>query len=158
MHPTLTLRPAIADDLPELIRLREVMWTSMGMPLAEDGWREQFADVVGGWLRAGAAVAVVVEDPDAPGRLVACGIGSIDQHLPGSSNPTGRYGYIANMVTEEAYRGRGLAGQVLRQLLEWFQAQGVRTVDLHASAQGEPIYRAAGFTENGQPALRWRST
>ena len=36
-------------------------------------------------------------------------------------------------------------------------AQGIRSVDLHASAQGEPIYRAAGFTENDQPALRWRS-
>jgi GNAT superfamily N-acetyltransferase len=155
VHPTLTLRLATPDDGAELVRLREVMWTSMGLPVAEDGWRERCVEVLDEWLRTGSAVAAVVEGPEG---LVACGVGSVDHRLPGSSNPTGRYGYIANRVTEEAYRGQGLAGQVLRLLLEWFEAQGIRTVDLHASVQGEPIYRAHGFAENGQPALRWRST
>ncbi|MCU1484555.1 MAG: acetyltransferase [Actinomycetia bacterium] len=157
MHPTLTIRYATVDDVPELVRLREVMWASMGLPMAEDGWRERCIAVVEGWLQAGEAVAAVVERPDGPG-LVACGVGSVDQRLPGSANPTGRYGYIANMVTEPDFRGRGLAGELLRLLLDWFTARGIKAVDLHASAQGEPIYRAHGFTENHQPALRWRAS
>lgn len=155
MPATLTARLATVDDIPELVRLREVMWTSMGLAADDDGWRSACADVLEGWIRSGSAAAAVVDGPD--GGLVACGVGSVDQRLPGSSNPTGRYGYIANMVTEPAYRGRGLAGVVLGALLEWFTDQGIRTVDLHASAQGEPVYRAAGFAENAQRALRWRS-
>ena len=155
MHPTVTARPATVDDVPELLRLREVMWTSMGLPLAEDGWREHCAEVLTGWLTSGTGMAYVVDGPDG---LVACGVGSIDQRLPGSSNPSGRCGYIANMVTEAEHRGQGLASLILRELLAWFTAQGIHAVDLHASAQGEPIYRAHGFTENRQPALRWRSS
>ena len=155
MHPTVTARPATVEDVPELLRLRCVMWESMGLPLAAGDWEARFAEVVSGWFTSGTGVAYVVDGPD---RLVACGIGSIDQHLPGSSNPSGRYGYIANMVTEAEHRGQGLASSILRELLAWFTAQGIHTVDLHASAQGEPIYRAHGFTENRQPALRWRSS
>ena len=152
---TLTARAATLDDVPELLRLRRVMWEAMGLPLASDGWEERFTEVVSGWLSSGTGAAYVV---DGPVGLVACGIGSIDQRLPGSSNPTGRYGYIANMVTEAEHRGQGLAGQVLRALLDWFTAQGIHAVDLHASKDGEPIYRAHGFAENAQPALRWRSS
>jgi GNAT superfamily N-acetyltransferase len=152
---TLTARAATLDDVPELLRLRCVMWESMGLPVAAGGWEAQFADVVSGWLSSGTGAAFVV---DGPSGLVACGIGSIDQRLPGSANPSGRYGYIANMVTEAEHRGQGLAGQVLRALLDWFVAQAIHTVDLHASTDGEPIYRAHGFAENRQPALRWRSS
>ena len=156
MDPTLTPRYATPADTPEIVRLREVMWTSMGLPVAEDGWRERCADVVDRWLRTDVAGAAVVEHPERD-ALVACGIGSIDQRLPGSANPSGRYGYIANMVTETDFRGRGLAGGILRLLLAWYEAQGVRTVDLHASPQGEAIYRTHGFAENAQTALRWRA-
>jgi GNAT superfamily N-acetyltransferase len=152
---TLTARAATLDDVPELLRLRGVMWESMGLPLAAGGWEEHFTEVVSGWLASGTGAAFVVDGADG---LVACGIGSIDQRLPGSSNPTGRYGYIANMVTEAEHRGQGLAGQVLRALLDWFAAQGIGIVDLHASADGERLYRAHGFAENAQPALRWRSS
>jgi GNAT superfamily N-acetyltransferase len=154
VHPTLTARPATVDDVPELVRLRTVMWESMGLPMAEDGWRERCADVLAEWIASGTGMAFVVDGPDG---LVACGVGSIDQRLPGSSNPSGRYGYIANMVTELEHRGLGLATAILRELLAWFTEQGIHTVELHASADGEPIYRAHGFTENRQPALRWRS-
>jgi GNAT superfamily N-acetyltransferase len=155
VHPTQTARAATVDDVPELLRLRCVMWEAMGLPLAAGGWEEHFTEVVSGWLSSGTGAAFVVDGRDG---LVACGIGSIDQHLPGSANPTGRYGYIANMVTEAEHRGQGLASLILRELLAWFTAQGIKAVDLHASAQGEPIYRAHGFTENHQPALRWRSS
>ena len=40
--------------------------------------------------------------------------------------------------------------------LEWMREAGVGTVDLHASPDGEPLYRSLGFTEPGQPALTLR--
>jgi GNAT superfamily N-acetyltransferase len=156
VHATTAVRLAGVDDIPELVRLRSVMWSTMGLPQADDGWQESCSAVLGHWFASGTGAAAVVDEPGG-GALVACGVASLDQRLPGSSNPTGRYGYIANMVTEPAYRERGLAGQVLRCLLGWFADQDIAIVDLHASTEGESIYRAHGFTENRQPALRWRS-
>jgi hypothetical protein len=41
-------------------------------------------------------------------------------------------------------------------LLEWFQTQGVRKVDLRASADAEPLYRSLGFARTSDPAMRLR--
>jgi predicted GNAT family acetyltransferase len=87
---------------------------------------------------------------------VACGIGTIVRRLPGPNTPDGRYGYIASMVTEENWRGRGLAAGIVVGLLEWFGRRQVHAVDLHASAAGEPIYRRLGFADAQFPELRWR--
>jgi hypothetical protein len=40
-------------------------------------------------------------------------------------------------------------------LLDWFGAQGIDRVDLHASTAGDPIYRVLGFTTSTYPELRW---
>jgi GNAT superfamily N-acetyltransferase len=153
--PTPALRPATADDVAEVVRLRKLMLDVLGAPGAEP-WEQECARFLTASLADGTAGAVVAEDPGAPGRLVACGVGTVTRRLPGPANPEGRYGYIASMVTEEAWRGRGLATGIVQGLLDWFAGIGVHRVDLHASAQGEPVYRALGFTESAFPELRWR--
>jgi len=46
----------------------------------------------------------------------------------------------------------------LRALLEWFGSEGVDNVELHASPDGEPLYRSEGFWEGSTAlALRRRS-
>ena len=39
-------------------------------------------------------------------------------------------------------------------LLTWFRDRGVRGIDLRASAAGRPRYRALGFRETADPAMR----
>jgi GNAT superfamily N-acetyltransferase len=153
--PPPAIRPATAADVAELVRLRRVMLDALGAPGAEP-WEDECARFLTASFADGTAGAVVADDPATPGRLVACGVGTVARRLPGPANPDGRYGYIASMVTEEAWRGRGLAGAIVRGLLDWFDGIGVHRVDLHASAQGEPVYRALGFTESAFPELRWR--
>lgn len=41
-------------------------------------------------------------------------------------------------------------------LLDWYRARGIRTIDLRASAQGEPLYKSLGFTHSPDPAMRLR--
>jgi GNAT superfamily N-acetyltransferase len=107
--------------------------------------------------RLGADLTVVVaEDPGAPGRLVACGAGTISTRLPGPAGDA-RLGYIQWMSTEPAFRRRGLGRAVLRGLLDWFEAQGVDNVELHASPDGAALYRLEGFWEGSTGlALRRR--
>ena len=153
--PTPALRRATAADVDELVRLRKVMMDTMGVP-EEPTWERTCAEFLTGSLAQGTTGGVVADDPDGAGRLVACGVGTVALRLPGPMTPNGRYGYISSMVTEVPWRGRGLATGIVLGLLDWFDGLGVHRVDLHASAQGEPVYRALGFTEGAYPELRWR--
>ncbi len=66
---------------------------------------------------------------------------------PTYANPSGQKGYITNMYTDPAYRGRGIAIFLLKKLTEEARARGVESLWLHASAMGRPVYLRFGFTE-----------
>jgi predicted acetyltransferase len=73
------------------------------------------------------------------------------------SNPAGLVGYVQWVATDAGFRRRGLCGRVMTSLLSWYDDRGVGVVELHATPDGEPVYRRLGFGENGGVALRRRS-
>jgi len=158
--PAHAVRPAHADDVEEIVRLAELMYRSLGIELPAERWERWRAAARRSVLaRLGGDLTVVVaEDGGGSGRLVACGAGSIVDRLPHPSQEDPRVGYVQWMSTEPAHRRRGLGRAVLRALLAWYEAHGVDTVELHASAGGAPLYRSEGFWEGstGQ-AMRRRS-
>jgi GNAT superfamily N-acetyltransferase len=145
----LVVRLATPDDVDELVRLRAVMFDLLGQPSDEDGprsgWRAACRHVLAEGLAAGTVAGAVAEAPDGAMHLVACGVVSVWQRLPGPGTPDGRYGYIASMVTEPAWQGRGLARRIMETLLAWCDSQGIAKVDLHASPAGTPLYLSLGF-------------
>jgi GNAT superfamily N-acetyltransferase len=149
-----TVRWAGVDDVAELMRLRRVMWESLRYEVsaADDA---ACAEILTRGLPARTFFAAVVDAPDGSTGLAACGVGMTAERLPGPGNPSGRFGYIQSMVTDERWRGHGLARAVLTAVLDRFVAEGVTRVDLHASPVGEPLYRSAGFAPGRQPELRW---
>jgi GNAT superfamily N-acetyltransferase len=149
-----SVRRAAVADTAELIRLRAVMFEAMGIDAGGRAWRDAFAAQLHNHLHPGETLAgFVIDDPTAPGLLAACGLGRINTRFPGAANPTGRVGYLASVATDPHHRRRGYASAILAALLDWFDARGVRTVELHATPSGEPMYRAAGFTDLVWPAL-----
>jgi len=131
----------------------------LGAPGTDDAW-ERWRRSAQRAVRArlGADLTVVVAgDPSAPGRLVACGAGTITERLPNPWHVDARVGYIQWMSTEPAFRRQGLGRAVLRGLLEWFTGRGVDTVELHASDDGARLYLAEGFWRGtGGEAMRRR--
>jgi ribosomal protein S18 acetylase RimI-like enzyme len=148
-----TVRWAGCEDVAELVRLRRVMFESMAIEGSDEA-DVAMAEVLADGFASGAFFAAVV-DGEQPGTLAACGIGMTAQRVPGPHNPTGRYGYVQSMVTDEAHRRRGFGRAVLAQLMARFAADGIVRVDLHATPSGEPLYRSMGFAEGQQPELRW---
>ncbi|MFD5191735.1 GNAT family N-acetyltransferase [Streptomyces sp. NPDC058357] len=100
------------------------------------------------------AVHILVVDGES--GLAACGIGTVEQRLPGPHLRNGRIGQVIGVVTDPAYRRLGHSRSVMRGLLDWFRASGVARVDLYASSGGEPLYRELGFTDHPDPSLYWR--
>ncbi|GAA2353694.1 hypothetical protein Cme02nite_46170 [Catellatospora methionotrophica] len=147
-------RRATAADATELVRLRAVMLGAMaGQPVEPGPWQEHSRALLRRRLaEAGPTMAAYVVD-GADG-LAACAVGAIDERLGGPANPSGRTGYVYNVVTDEAYRRRGLSRACMTALLDWFAGRGVSAVDLRATADGEPLYRALGFAPVAHPTLR----
>jgi GNAT superfamily N-acetyltransferase len=147
-------RHATAADIPELVRLRQVMIESV-RGSTDDSWQATAAAVLEQALGDGSMVAVVVDSPHS--GLAACGVGMVAQRLPSPGCVDGRYGYIQSMCTDERHRRQGLARQVFAGLRRWYADLGVTRVDLHASKMGERLYRAHGFEDPTEPELRWHA-
>ncbi|MEU6238265.1 GNAT family N-acetyltransferase [Kitasatospora sp. NPDC047058] len=151
------VRPAVAGDVPELVRLRALLFETLGGEYfnpssADGGWRDALAGVLEERIAAGTMRALVVDGEDGDG-LAACGIGSVEERLPGPHLRNGRVGLVIGVVTAPAYRRRGHSRAIMQGLLGWFREQDVARVDLYASHDGEPLYRELGFTDHPDPAL-----
>ena len=66
---------------------------------------------------------------------------------------SGKLGYLLNFYTIPEARGNGIATRLLNELIGEARSLGLRYVHLHASKDGEPIYRKAGFVEPKMPEL-----
>jgi len=66
---------------------------------------------------------------------------------------SGKLGYLLNFYTIPEARGKGIATRLLNELIGEAKSMGLRYVHLHASKDGEPIYRKAGFVEPKMPEL-----
>jgi GNAT superfamily N-acetyltransferase len=147
-----TARTAAVDDISEVVRLAAGLFESMGMDASGAEWRSNAAAQVS--ERLGHDLSVFVVDSDDRGRLAACGAGTIATRLPTPLNPSARVGYIQWVATDDAYRRRGYARQILEHLLAWYAEQRVTTIELHSTPDGGMLYRELGFGNEGPLALR----
>jgi ribosomal protein S18 acetylase RimI-like enzyme len=164
-----SVRAAVPDDAPELVRLRKLMFDSMtsvkrqlvdspDAPDAPEAWTVATEAI----LRKAAADPdgnfgiFVVDDAERPGRLAACAIGTLEQRLPAPGHPDGLFGFVFNVCTDPDRRLRGYARACTEALLAWFDDCGATRLDLHASSAGQELYRSLGFTEHSIALSRTR--
>ena len=66
---------------------------------------------------------------------------------------SGRLGYLLNFYTIPEARRKGIATGLLNELIKEARLLGLRYLHLHASKEGEPMYRKAGFVDPRMPEL-----
>jgi GNAT superfamily N-acetyltransferase len=148
-----TIRTANIGDLTCLVLHRRAMFEEMGYRDAvvlnevEKSSRDYFSEA----LRLGTYKAWLAED--ANGRIAGGG-GIVIAAWPGYPGEThAKRAWILNMYTEPAARHRGVAKQLLQVMLEWCRNNGFRTVSLHASHAGRPLYESVGFQATNEMRL-----
>lgn len=149
-------RPAGLADISELVRLRELIFK--GHPHEDrTEWLEPCAQFLKERLESKDPTfhAAVVGEEEVGGRLVACAVGWIDQHLPSPVSKLGTLGYVGSVTTDTNYRGRGLGISVFESLMEWFKEQNVPRVELQTTPDAVALYRKFHFEELPTPVLRW---
>jgi hypothetical protein len=103
-----SVREAVHADIPELVRLRALLFTNLagtwGAPPPGSTWRDACADALAAAL-ADTSMRVIVSDTGT--GLASCGIAAVDRRLPSPYNPGGTIGHVFGIVTDPAAAGRG---------------------------------------------------
>ena len=129
------------------------MFAGMGTDTArlDEAWWQRSTELFRARLdEPGEFAAFVIDKP--AGGLAAVAVGWLNQHLVAPSAAE-RVGYVANICTDPDHRRRGYARATLEALLAWLRGTDASVVNLHASGEGEALYRSLGFAEPTHRAL-----
>ncbi|MEW2400491.1 GNAT family N-acetyltransferase [Streptomyces sp. NPDC046862] len=130
------VRQAVEYDLVELVRLQASLF-EFTRASADEEWLDALAVVLREQLAMDSVRVLVVGDGH--DGLAACGIGAIEQRLPGPHLPNGRIGHVIGVVTDPAHRRRGHDRSIRRALLDWFREREVARVDLRPSVAPQAL-------------------
>src|SRR5207302_371944 len=151
------IRRATAADAGVLARHRAEMFRDMGeLP---DGLYDTLVEAARAYVTQaitdGRYVGWVAELDAGSGEIVG-GAGLQLRELLPRPNPgrerlvRGPQGLVVNVYTERAWRRRGVADALMRELLRWCSGNGVESIVLHASGEGRPLYQKLGFTPTNE--------
>jgi GNAT superfamily N-acetyltransferase len=147
------IRPATLEDAAIITAQRRAMFCDMGH--RDEGALDSMTAAFLPWLQRKISsgeylgwLAISEQGDTAAGS----GLWLMDwpPHMIG---PGSRRGNILNVYTRAEYRRQGLARRLTGTAVDWCRGHGVRTVILHASAEGGPLYRALGFTASNEMRL-----
>jgi ribosomal protein S18 acetylase RimI-like enzyme len=142
----LIYRKATMNDVAEMMKLRKRQLIDEGIEPSVN-MDDELLSFFERKLRDGTLIQWLVEDH---GEVVACGAVLFYEFPPSYTNKTGKKAYIANMFTDENYRGRGIAKELLAKLVKEVRAAGISKIWLGASEMGRPVYRKFGFIESDE--------
>ena len=98
-----------------------------------------------GWLAA---------PQDEPGMIIGGAGVQVRRTLPHPREPDaaphGNQAIVLNVYTEPAWRHRGVAEQLMEQVIAWAGEAGMHTLVLHASTAGRPLYEKLGFAATNE--------
>ncbi len=145
------VRQATVRDVSELAALRRVFTEEdppPGEPRADFG--EAFREVVGEGLEDGSWIVWVAESE---GEIVAHAFVALVPKVPRSVEAPSHLGYLTNVYTRPAYRGRGLGAKVLGAVTDWARQGGIELLIVWPSERSVSLYRRHGFASRGEPLV-----
>ncbi|MEH6944781.1 GNAT family N-acetyltransferase [Bacillus sp. JJ722] len=139
-------RKANNNDIKKLVELRKKQLVDEGLEPNID-IDSELTIFFKNKLSDGTLIQWLVEDKE---EIIACGAVIFYEFPPSYTNKTGKKGYIANMYTNENYRGQGIATMLLTRLVEEVRTSGISKIWLGASKMGRPVYKKFGFIETDE--------
>ena len=145
------LRPATLDDADVLVHHRVAMFTDMGVPLDEASLDRAFRSWLGRVMPEGTYRGWLAETE--AGEIVAGGAMTIIPWPPGPRYLGDRLGFVYNVYTEPAHRGRGLARRIMTEMHDWCRGEGITSLALNASEAGARLYTSMGYIATTNPMM-----
>lgn len=152
---------ATPHDADALTDLREEMYFSIRLREFPGPWLDGARRYFATELEDGRVIATVARLDS--GEVVACAAAILRRLPPTPVFPEGADAYVHSVSTRPAHRRRGISRVLMSHLVAELERRGVERVELHATDQGEDMYRDLGFGSRGggaemRLALReWRA-
>ena len=139
------LRRAAPGDVPALVDRWAEMFEELGPhdagpTPADPDLRAHFRHYLNRKLGQSDFAAWVIED----GKQIVCTGSVILYEIPGRADVT-HEAYVINVYTLPAFRGRGLARQLMEELLAHVRTLPVRKVWLRTAPKAKTLYERSGF-------------
>lgn len=156
MNGDFVLRQATVADADIIARHRALMFEEMHelAPERADELRQKTSRYLRDALPRGEYVGWLVVPAEAPDTVVAGAGAQVRNTLPHPREPVdaphGRQAIVLNVYTDPAWRGRGVAELLMRQVMAWAGESGMHTLVLHASDAGRPLYERLGFVATNE--------
>ena len=106
-------------------------------------------------LVRGSYVGWLLSLENAPNKIIAGAGVHLRRVLPhpvknAATFAHGRHGVIVNVFTEPEWRRKGLAGMLLKQVIDWAREQKLDRLVLHSSDDGRALYERLGFVATNE--------
>ncbi len=151
----ITLKKASLSDIETLIEYRIIfLYEAQGRPdeALELNLRKSLKEYFSKALESDTYTSYIAEYE---GKCVGFS-GMVFREQPGNFEiPNGKTGYILNMFTLKEYRNNGIASLLFQKLIDEAKQRNLDRLELHATLDGEPIYRQFGFNEPHDKVLEF---
>lgn len=154
MTNLITYHKATPDDVSILVENRILFATELAGSIEEfvvQSLRKQMLQYFAKATVDNSCISVIAKCDGA-----VAGIGSVHiREMPGNvKNPSGKWGYIMNMYTVPEHRRKGICKGIVNALVEEASKFGVTGFELHATPEGEMVYKQEGFVQHKEPTYR----
>ena len=136
-------RIAVAKDISQLVDLRKKQLIDEGLdPINNiDSELEEYFKFS---MEQSSLISWVAEED---GQIIGTSGISFYQFPPSYSNTTGKSAYVSSVYTKNEYRGRGIATDLLKLVVDEAKTRGYKAILLQASKQGKSVYERFGFKD-----------
>ena len=154
MSESFVVRLAEPADADTIAWHRARMYRDTGdvPPNLFDEFRGKAKAAIEEMLARGEYVGWLASPDGAPNNIIGGAGLQLQRSLPrpfssagGTKVSDGRQGLIINVFTEPEWRRRGVAELLLRQIIDWAQAERLDRIILHTSDEARSIYERLGF-------------
>jgi GNAT superfamily N-acetyltransferase len=147
------VRRGTVAGVPALAELRRAFTfedDQEARPLRDD-FDEAFTQIVFDGLATGRWVVWLAE---VDGEIVSHAFVAVVEKIPRPVAGFNAIGYLTNVYTRPALRGRGLGGRVLAAVTQWACDTRVELLVVWPSEESVSFYGRHGFVDRGEP-LAW---
>jgi GNAT superfamily N-acetyltransferase len=151
----ITIREAASSESAIILHHRRSMFRDMGEGTVEE--LDRMVEVARPWLARALADGSYRHwlALDSSGRVAGGGGVLLCPWPANPKDPCTERAVILNVYTEPEFRKRGIARFIMMTILAWLKEQGLRSVNLHASAEGRRLYEELGFEATNEMRLRF---
>lgn len=155
MSTEILIRPVTADDVPEIVRQRRLMYEAMDYT---DTQALSAMEALCGPYLSGAIANGSFRAWLALSQNQAVGGGAVIVS-PWPSHPYDlecRRATILNLYVYPEFRRQGIARRLMQTMIGWCEQEGFTRVTLHASKDGRPLYESLGFEATNEMRKKLR--